>query len=403
MRALPFFAALCACGGVFAQQPGTAPELTPAQRAELDRMLAERQKTRDKKISEAEQDGIAVRLGDIGQFRGARSNVVQGIGLVVGLAGTGDSKATPWTSTLVANAMRRWGTFVDEKQARAKNIATVMVTAELPAFVAPGTKVDITVSSNGDAKSLEGGVLLPTLLTGLAKPEETVAVGFGPVSIGGFNASSGGSGVRKNHATVGLVSGGATVEQSVPTQFVFDGGTMYFDLDTPDFTTAERAAEAVRLAMPGVQAEPVDGATLRIVPPPGLTPTAAASQVGSCLVMANTPATVVVNERTGTIVVGGNVRLGPALIAHGSLQIRVTTDFLVSQPAPLSNGQTVVVAIPQVEAEESPAQTQLVAPNATLGDLAAILQELKVSARDVIAILTALQRQGALKARIVLQ
>jgi flagellar P-ring protein precursor FlgI len=119
--------------------------------------------------------------------------------------------------------------------------------------------------------------------------------------------------------------------------------------------------------------------------------------------MANTPATVVVNERTGTIVVGGNVRLGPALIAHGSLQIRVTTDFLVSQPAPLSNGQTVVVAIPQVEAEESPAQTQLVAPNATLGDLAAILQELKVSARDVIAILTALQRQGALKARIVLQ
>jgi flagellar P-ring protein precursor FlgI len=397
---------LVAAGAVAAGHAQTAqapPELSPAQKAELERLLSERSRQEADRIRLAEEEGVTVRLADIGQFRGARSNVVQGIGLVVGLAGTGDTKSTPWTATLVSNAMRRWGTFVDEKQVRSKNLATVMVTAEIPPFLAPGSKIDLTVSSNGDAKSLEGGVLLPALLSSLSKPEETLAVGFGPVSIGGFNASSGGSSVRKNHATVGLVAGGGTLEASVPTQFVFEGGVMYFDLDAPDFTTAERAAAAIRLAMPGVEAKALDGATIEIVAPAGAAPTAVASEVGSCLVLANTPATVVVNERTGTIVVGGNVRLGPALIAHGSLQVRVTTDYLVSQPAPFSQGETVVVAIPEVEAQETPAQTQLVAPNATLGDLAKVLQELKVSARDVIAILTALQRQGALKARIVLQ
>lgn len=389
----------------WAQGPpnSSTPELTAQQKAELDRILAERAKRNDLAIREAEGSGIAVRLGDIGQFRGARSNVVTGIGLVVGLAGTGDTKSTPWTATLIGNAMRRWGTFVDDKQVRSKNIATVMVTAEVPPFLAPGSKVDITVSSNGDAKSLEGGVLLPTFLAGLSKPEDTIAVGFGPLSIGGFNAASGGSSVRKNHPTVALVPDGATLEASVPTQFVFENGTMFFDLDEPDFTNAERAAAAIQLAIPGASARAVDGATIEINLPGGMAPTALASQVSVTTVMANTPATVVVNERTGTIIVGGNVRLGPALIAHGSLSVRVTTDYLVSQPAPFSDGQTTVVAIPEVEASETPAQTQVIAPNATLSDLARVLQELKVSARDVIAILQGLQRQGALKARVVLQ
>lgn len=394
---------ICALAGAQAAPPTGQPELTPQQKAELDRILAERAKRQAESIREAENAGIAVRLGDIGQFRGARTNVVTGIGLVVGLAGTGDTKSTPWTATLVSNAMRRWGTFVDDKQARAKNIAAVMVTAEIPPFLAPGSKMDVTVSSNGDAKSLEGGVLLPTYLAGLANPDDTVAVAFGPLSIGGFNASSGGSSVRKNHPTVALVPDGATLEVSVPTKFVFEGRTMFFDLDDPDFTTAERAAAAIQLAVPGASARALDGATIEVTLPGGMPPTLLASQVSSTTVMANTPATVVVNERTGTIIVGGNVRLGPALIAHGSLSVRITTDYLVSQPAPLSDGQTTVVAIPTVEANESPAQTQVIAPNATLGDLARVLQELKVSARDVIAILQGLQRQGALKARLVLQ
>lgn len=376
------------------------PQLTKEQLDDIQKMLdARRQKDLDS-IRKSETEGVKVRLGDIGSFRGARSNVLQGVGLVVGLAGTGDTKSTPWTTTLISNYMSRWGTVVDDKQVRSKNIAAVMITCEMPAFVAPGTKMDITISSNGDAKSLEGGVLLPTVLTSMLDPQTPICTAYGSVSIGGFNASSGGSKVSKNHALTGIVPGGATVEKSVSTQFLFEGNIMYFDLDDPDFTTVERSATALRTKYPAWTIQPVDGATLKVTLPEGLSATLAAQQLESTDVMANTPATVVVNERTGTIVVGGNVRLGPAVIAHGSLQVTISTDVVVSQPQPFSNGETVVVAVPQVDVTENPAQIALVAPNATLDDLAKILQTLKVSARDIIAILEALQAQGALKARI---
>lgn len=206
--------------------------------------------------------------------------------------------------------------------------------------------------------------------------------------------------MSKNHALTGIVSGGAMVEKSVNTQFVFEDNMMFFDLDEPDFTTVTRAMESLQKALPDWTIEAQDGVTIKLRFPFGTSPTLAAQMVESTTVMANTPATVVVNERTGTIVVGGNVKLGPAVIAHGSLQVSITTDVLISQPAPFSNGETVVVQVPQVDAAESQAQIALVAPNATLDDLARILQTLKVSARDIIAILEALQTQGALKARI---
>lgn len=379
------------------QQP---PALTPEQVAEIQKLLDAKNQEKLDSIRKAETEGVKVRLGDIGRFRGTRSNVLQGVGIVVGLNGSGDTKSTPWTTTLISNYMTRWGTTVDEKQVRSKNIAAVMITCEMPAFVAPGTKMDITVSSSGDAKSLEGGVLLPTVLTSMSDPGTPVCTAYGSVSIGGFNASAGGSKVSKNHALTGIVPGGATVEKSVTTQFAFDGNTLYFDLDTPDFTTIDRAVQVLKATLPEWTIEAQDGATLKLTYPQGMTPTAAARFVESAEVMANTPATVVVNERTGTIVVGGNVRLGPAVIAHGSLQVTISTDVVVSQPEPFSNGETVVVAVPNVSAQEEPAQVALVAPNATLDDLAKILQTLKVSARDIIAILEALQAQGALKARI---
>lgn len=381
-------------------QTQQAPPLTPEQLAEIQRLLDAKNQEKLDSIRKAESEGVRVRLGDIGKFRGTRGNVLQGVGLVVGLNGSGDTKSTPWTTTLISNYMTRWGTTVDEKQVRSKNIAAVMVTCEMPAFTAPGTKMDITVSSNGDAKSLEGGVLLPTVLTSMSDPNTPVCTAYGSVSIGGFNASAGGSKVSKNHALTGIVPGGATVEKSVATQFAFDGNVLYFDLDTPDFTTIDRATEVLRATLHGWTIEAQDGVTLKLTYPEGVSSTAAARQVESTEVMANTPATVVVNERTGTIVVGGNVRLGPAVIAHGSLQVTISTDVVVSQPEPFSNGETVVVAVPNVTAQEEPAQVALVAPNATLDDLAKILQTLKVSARDIIAILEALQAQGALKARI---
>jgi flagellar P-ring protein precursor FlgI len=381
----------------------TAPKLTPEQIADIQRALEERARKDNEAIRRAELEGIQTRLGDIGRFRGARGNVLQGIGLVVGLNGTGDSKSTPWTSTLISNVLSRWGTTVDARQVQAKNIATVLVTAEMPPFVAPGTKIDVTVSSNGDAKSLEGGVLMPTVLTSMSDPDTVFATAYGSVSIGGFNASSGGSGVRKNHPNVGIIAGGATVERSVPTQILFSGGVMYFDLDTPDFATAERAADALRSAYPDLAVEAVDGATIKLTLPIGTSPTETAQRVELTQVHANTPASVVVNERTGTIVVGGNVRIGPAVVAHGSLEVRIATDYVVSQPAPFSNGETVVVAVPQVDAGETKAQTAVVPPTATLDDLAKALQAMRVTARDLIAILMALQKQGALKARIVVQ
>lgn len=400
-------AALVAPTMVACQSPASGqtqpPKLTPEQVAEVQKLLDERSKKDQAAIRQAELDGIRVRLGDIGRFRGARSNVLQGVGLVVGLGGTGDSKATPWTATLISNAMSRWGTTVDQKEVKSKNIAAVMVTCEMPPFVAPGTKMDITVSSSGDAKSLEGGVLLPTVLTSMTDPQTPICTAFGPVSIGGFNASAGGSAVRKNHANVGLVNGGAIVEKSVATQILFEGGVMYFDLDEPDFTTAQRAADAIADSLPGVLTQALDGATVRLTVPEGTTSTQMAQAVESTTVMANTPASVVVNERTGTIVVGGNVRLGPAVIAHGALQVTISTDVVVSQPAPFGNGETVVVAVPNVTADDPKAEIGVIVPNATLDDLARIFQTLKVSSRDIIAILQALQAQGALKARIKVQ
>lgn len=380
-----------------AQQP---PQLSKEQLEEVQKMLDAKHQRELDSIRKAETDGVRVRLGDIGRFRGSRSNVLQGVGIVVGLNGTGDTKSTPWTTTLISNYMSRWGTVVDEKQVRSKNIATVMITCEMPAFVAPGTKMDITISSNGDAKSLEGGVLLPTVLTSMLDPQTPVCTAYGSVSIGGFNASAGGSKVSKNHALTGIVPGGATVEKSISTQFLFEGNVMFFDLDDPDFTTVERSAEALRKMFPDWKVSALDGATLKLGIPEGVSGTLAAQRLEATEVMANTPAVVVVNERTGTIVVGGNVRLGPAIIAHGSLQITISTDVVISQPQPFSNGETVVVAVPQVDATEAQAQIALVPPNATLDDLARILQTLKVSARDIIAILQALQAQGALKARI---
>ena len=381
------------------------PDQTQTQKEDeaLKRALLQQRMEQEKAVDDALSQGIEVRLGDIGGFRGAQSNVIMGYGLVVGLAGTGDTKNTPFTSKLLANAMSRWGTMVDPDQLRGKNIATVAVTAELPPFAAPGRKIDVTVQSIGDAKSLEGGFLLPTPLGPSGNPDDVYVIATGAASIGGFNASSGGASVRKNHQNVGRVPNGGDIQKSVQTQFVFQGNTAYFDLDEPDFTTAQRTAQAILDQLPGIGAYAQDGVTIKLTLPQGADPIVAFSQIESVVVKAALPASVVINERTGTIVIGGNVKLGPAVIAHGSLQVRIEPQVLISQPGPFSNGQTAVVEIPVVSAEENQAQIGLVGGKATLNDLAKILQALKLSARDIIAIIQALADQGALKARVRIQ
>ncbi|MFM9872236.1 MAG: flagellar basal body P-ring protein FlgI [Fimbriimonadaceae bacterium] len=393
---------------------GVAVPLTPAQIAaqkkadeEAGRKAREAQEELDRKrsqsIREAESNGIPVEIAAIGGFRGARSNTILGYGLVVGLNGTGDSKQIPATSTAMANALSRWGTMVDPTKFNAKNIAIVAVTAELPPFAAPGRKMDITVQSLGDAKSLEGGILLPTPLGTMYDTTITYAIATGAISIGGFNAGASGSSVRQNHPTVGRVPNGGDIQKGVETQFVFGGNVVYLDLDQPDFTTAQRVRDAVSRSFPSLGVTAIDAVTIAIRLENEGDAVDVISQVQKLEVFANTEPTVVINERTGTIVVGGNVRLGPALIAHGSLRVTIDSEFVTSQPLPFSQGQTTVTPLVTTNANENPPQVVVVAPNATLDDLAKIFQAMDVSARDIIAIIQALSQQGALKARVRIQ
>ncbi len=358
---------------------------------------------RTKQFAEVEREGVEVRVKDIARFRGVRANQLQGYGLVVGLEGSGDSKKTPFTATLLANAMKKFGTMIDPNQMNLKNVATVSITAELPPFSSPGNRINVTVQSIGDAKSLQGGTLLQAPLYGAGDDTRAIAVAQGPISIGGFNSSSTGSSVQKNHVNVGMIPGGAFVETSVPTQVMFNG-RLYLELDEGDLTTAQRLASKLSEKFPNFVPIAMDGGTIEISVPAGASPVEVMSLIESTTVFADVQALVVVNERTGTIVMGGNLKLGPAVVAQGNLEIMIERDPIVAQPLPLSNtGTTTVVDHANVGASEDKAQFGSIGKNATVADLARVFQAIKATPRDIISILQALRDQGALKARIKLQ
>lgn len=365
---------------------------------ELEKMRAQQ----DKRIREIGEKGVYVRIKDIARFRGIRANQLLGYGLIVGLEGTGDTRNTPFTQTLLANAMKSIGTMVDPDSLKVRNVAVVAITAELPPFAAPGNTIDVTVQSIGDAKSLQGGTLLQSPLYAASSKEVVFAVAQGPISIGGFQAGSSGSSVQKNQLNVGRIPNGAFVENSAPTKFVFDG-KMFIELDDADLTTAQRIASQLQKDFPEYTTEALNGGTIQITVPQGTPPIAAMSRIELTKVFADIPATVVINERTGTIVVGGNIKLGPAMVAKGSLTVRIDTIPIISQPNPLGNGNTVSTQASEVNAEEDTAQIALLRETATVADLARIFQTLKLSPSDIIAIFQALAEQGALKARIKIQ
>ncbi|MBL8060440.1 MAG: flagellar basal body P-ring protein FlgI [Chthonomonas sp.] len=358
--------------------------------------------TNEQQALDTERNGIDVRIKDIGRFRGVRRNQLLGYGLVVGLEGTGDSRKTPFTQTLLANAMKNFGTMVEPGSMDSKNIATVAITAELPPFASPGNSIDITVQSIGDAKSLQGGYLLQAPLYGASDKDNAIAVAQGAVSIGGFNVSAGGNKIQKNHVNVGRVPGGAIVERVIPYQVVY-GGRMFVELDEGDLTTANRIANRIRDLKPEFNPVSIDGGTIQLDLPSGYSPVQAMSVIEMIQVKVDIPAMVIINERTGTIAMGANVRLGPAVISQGSLQIIIEEYNDVSQPAPFSNGRTRDVTNHKVDAVEETAQIGLLNPVTTIADLARVFQALKVSPRDAIAILQALKEQGSLKARLKIQ
>lgn len=343
----------------------------------------------------------ATRLKDIAQVRGVRSNQLIGYGLVVGLEGTGDSSGAFFTVQSISNMLERLGITVPPGAIKVKNVAAVIVTAELPPFARAGNTIDVVVSSIGDARSLQGGTLLQTPLRGA--DGQVYAVAQGPISIGGFNFGSGGNRVQRNHVTVGRIPNGALIEREVPSQFLTGDKTVTIQLHQPDFTTVARVVNSIRSAFPNLRVRAVDPATVQIGLEDALDPVMLIAQLETLPVVPDTTARVVVNERTGTVIVNGEVRIAPVAIAHGGITVRVQTTLEVSQPPPLSGGQTAVVPRTQVDVQQEPARMVYFKEGASVESLVKALNALGVSPRDLIAILQALKSAGALHAEIEVQ
>lgn len=345
----------------------------------------------------------ASRVKDLTLVEGGRDNQLVGYGLVVGLAGDGDSNAAA-TLRSVANVLQRYGLTLNPNDIKAKNVAAVMITAEIGAFLKPGARIDVNVASMGDAKTLQGGVLLQTPMLGA--DGRVYAVAQGPVAIGGFFGGAGGAGgatVQKNHPTVGNISSGAIVEREVPSTFVTDN-TLRLLLHNPDFASAARMADAINTQWPGI-ANPVDAATISVTLPPAYRGRNVAflADLGQVETSADTLARIVINERTGTIVATSTVRLSEVAIAHGSLTITVTSNVGVSQPnAFAQNGQTTAVQSTQTNVNEVKGGFSILREEPTVERLAAALNALGVSTREMMAIFQSLKRAGALQAELVI-
>jgi flagellar P-ring protein precursor FlgI len=340
----------------------------------------------------------AERIKDLAAFEGVRENQLIGYGLVVGIDGKGDQGLA--TQQTIVNMLQRMGLVVNPNDLKTKNVAAVIVTAMLPPFPRPGTRIDVTVSAIGDAKTLQGGTLLMTPLKG---PDGKVyALGQGAVSIGGFVGGEGGGKVVKNHATVGRVPRGGIVEKDLPFS-LGKGDELRLFLHRQDFTNASRIAERINESFETGSSRAVDSSTVTLQVPGeyrGRLPEFI-SLVEAIDVRVDMPARVTVNERTGTVVIGENVRISPVAIAHGNLTIEVKTEFQVSQPKPFApaNAETVVVPKTEVTATE-PKVALTEVSGVTLGEIVKGLNALGVTPRDLIAILQALRSSGALRAEL---
>lgn len=349
----------------------------------------------------AASDARGARLKDLAFIEGVRSNQLVGYGLVVGLGGTGDKTSAAYTVQSIANMLNRMGVKLDPKDVRVKNAAAVLVTAELPPFAKPGARIDVVVSSIGDAASLQGGTLVSTPLKG---PDGAVyALAQGPLALAGFMAGGEGKSatVTKNHQTAGRISGGAVIEKELPLGLV-SAGRLSIILKNPDFTTAERAADAINKAIGPDAAIPVDAGRLSVgVPNEYKSIISYISRLESLDITPDNITKVVVNERTGTVVIGENVRISTVAITHGDLSIEVKTQYLISQPAPFSyKGDTVVQPVDEVSVTEGKSTLIVLPENATLGELVRALNLVGVTPRDLVAILQAIKAAGALQAEL---
>lgn len=343
----------------------------------------------------------AARIKDLASIEGVRENQLIGYGLVVGLAGTGDRRQTVFSAQSLTNLLERMGVSAPPSAIRVNNVAAVMVSATLPPFAQPGTKLDVTAAAIGDASNLQGGLLLLTSLRGA--DGQVYAVAQGPVVTGGFVAGRGGTSQTVNHPTVGRVPNGALVERAAPS--VVPTGQVRLQLRKPDFTTSARIADALNrkfAASPRPPALAENSAVIRVEIPPDwrANPAAFVAEIENLAVETDRQARVVINERTGTIVMGKEVRIAPVAILHGNLSVEIQTSYAVAQPAPLSQGTTEVVPQVGVGVKEEKTRNVVLQDGATVEDLVRALASIGATARDVIAILQSLQSAGALEAEL---
>jgi flagellar P-ring protein precursor FlgI len=346
----------------------------------------------------------ADKVRDLTDVVGARDNQLVGYGIVTGLNGTGDDVSAPFAGQSLRALLRRLGVQIDQRQVRLRNVAAVLVTATIPPFSRSGGRLDVTVSSIGNARSLRGGVLIQTPLRGADR--RTYAVAQGALLIGGFSAGgSSGSSVQENSTTAGRIPDGALVEREIKTSFAADG-KITLALRRPDFATAQRITEALDAALGSGTARPLDGGAIEVKlgkKYEGKVIELIAA-IGELEITPSSMARVVVNERTGTIVVGGEVRLSPVAIAQGGITITVRESPEASQPNPLGRGHTAVVPRTEIEAsEKTPPALTYVDGAASLADVAQALSTFGVSPRELASILQALKSAGALRAEILVQ
>lgn len=343
----------------------------------------------------------ALRIKEVAAVQGVRTNQLTGFGLVVGLDGTGDQTSNmAYTTQGMSNYLQQLGmTLPADAKLQMKNVAAVLVTAQLPAFAQPGQLIDVTVSSMGNAKSLRGGTLITTPLKGV--DGEIYALAQGNMLVGGAGAGGGGSKVQINHLSAGRIPSGAQVERTVPTGFAL-GETIDLGLNSADFLTARRVADAINAKLGAGTANALDGRVVRLNAPAD-----ANARVGFLATIeeihmeATVPAArVIVNTRTGSIVMNQAVTLGPCAVAHGNLSVSISSTPVVSQPNPLSNGQTVVAAKTDIKITQEPGKVIQMDASPQLSDLVRMLNGLGATPQDLLAILQAIKAAGALNAEL---
>lgn len=338
------------------------------------------------------------RLKDIASIEGIRDNQLVGYGIVVGLNGSGDSQQTAFPVQTLAATLLRMGVSVPPGSIRVQNLAAVFISATLPAFARPGTRVDLTVSSAGDAKSLEGGLLLMTPLYGT--DGKIYAEAQGPLVLGGYAVSANGNTRQMNHPTTARVPFGGSIERGVPLELV--GRTSFsILLQDADFRSARAVADAINKELDRPAAHASNSRSVELQVKPGEDIPELLSRVEGIEVALSPRAKIVVNERTGTVVIGGNVTLQPASILHGGLAVNIVSEFQVSQPNAFSNGgETKVVQQTQVDAKDKPVNRIDLKTGSTVEDLVRSLQMIGATARDVISILQAMKSAGSVEAEI---